>query len=168
MSGSEPIPETDTRIARDESDVPAKHRAVLELHDQKLTQVAIAQRVGLSQPQVSRIIREYDDTGFLAAKLANNRRLRNARAAFDGAEKAALNGKPEWAIQIAQAQGVIPIPARDDGPKIQIAMVNMPGQQKYKAEDIPVNVIANYQTPALEPSADSLCKAPLTEGESGE
>jgi len=75
---------------------PSEEAAILDLHAAGWTQTAIAERVGCSQPTVSRTLAEYDDSRPLARKLLESR----ARDVAEAVIKGIVAGDPRTGLKL--------------------------------------------------------------------
>jgi transcriptional regulator with XRE-family HTH domain len=101
---------------------------VLTLAQRDLSQAEIAHIVGCHQTSVGRWLSKFDSTVTVARKRGLNRALEVVEAAFDGAVKAAKDGKPEHAMELADRVGaVLKRQAEASSSQVQI-VIGMPGQ----------------------------------------
>jgi predicted transcriptional regulator len=117
---------------------------VLTLAQRDLSQAEIAHIVGCHQTSVGRWLSRFESTVTVARKRGLNRALEVVDAAFDGAVKAAKDGKPEHAMELADRVGaVLKRQAEASSSQVQI-VIGMPGQPI--GPDPVVNIISSYQT----------------------
>lgn len=95
---------------------------ILQFHDEGLTQVAIATKVGCSQATVSRTLQDFSSTTHLAKLRANNQALKVAEAAIKGSIQAAHNGKPESALELLDRLDIAP-KRRDEASSSQVTVI---------------------------------------------
>jgi transposase len=101
---------------------------VLTLAQRDLPQVEIAKIVGCHHSSVSRWLSRFESTVVIAQKRARHRALEVTDAAFDGAVKAAKDGKPEHAMELADRVGaVLKRQVESASSQVQI-VIGMPGQ----------------------------------------
>jgi transposase len=101
---------------------------VLTLAQRDLSQAAIADIVGCHQTSVGRWLSRFESTVPLARKRALSRALEAVDASFDGAVKAAKDGKPEAAMELADRVGALhKRQVESSSSQVQI-VIGMPGQ----------------------------------------
>jgi predicted transcriptional regulator len=106
----------------------ADRALILTLAQRETSQTEIARIVGCHQTSVSRWLSQFESTVTVARKRALNRALEVVDAAFDGAVKAAKDGKPEHAMELADRVGaVLKRQAEASSSQVQI-VIGMPGQ----------------------------------------
>ena len=138
-----------SRIPREDKDSDIRDAKVLELSKHGLTQTAIAQQLGITQPTVSRILDKYVDTRTLA-KL----RLHNSAASLT--ERVIREADVEQALEVLDRLEVAARRQNASGNTAVQVIVNMPGQTHSEPPMLEGNVISSYQTQKL------------SEGESGQ
>jgi hypothetical protein len=165
MSALSTLPETAASVppAHTGSDEPAyrrltddQRRKILVLHDEGLTQVAIAEQLGIHQGTVSRIVRVFaGDNTDLARRYAKATALNTVRRVVDIARK----GKDDQAIKAAKVHmEIAEVIGAAQGLNVGVQVViGMPGQPVGPTLETVRVVTSTGQPPTLE-SAETLSK----------
>ena len=117
---------------------------IYQLAKQDRTQTEIAQIVGCDKATVSRWLAKLNPTIEVAKQRAQHRALEVLDAALDGAVKAAKDGQPEHALEVADRLSVLEKRQSDsNGGKggVQVVVL-MPGQQGHQPPVIDLSPVA--------------------------
>ena len=125
---------------------------IFVLSKQGHTQTAIAQLVGCHHTSVSRWLAKLEPTTEIAKARAHNRALEVTDAALEGAIKAARNGQPEHALEVADRLDTLPKRQLERNSVGVQVFVGMPNQGQLKPPAIEVTALS---PPAFaQPSSD--------------
>ena len=127
----------------------------LKLAEEGLTQSQIAQRVGCTQPTISRLLSEYGDSRELA-----KRRLHNAADRL--AERVIKDATVEESLEVLDRIGVA---ERRRDQAVSMTAIAIGADMPLQLPSIPVNVIANYQTQSLSEGQQTQALTGVVDGE---
>ena len=122
---------------------------IYQLAQREMSHREIAQVVGCDHSTVSRWLAKLTPTIDLAKKRAQHRALEVLEAGLDGAIKAARDGSPEHALEVADRLDVLARRERDSGARggIQVLVLNA-GQQTLEPPTIDLSPATFASIPA--------------------